>query len=262
LSESGAFLAVAPDLDLAVVLRETVPGGRPRQIATVQREIARQFTLRDWIACRRKGKVTCYEITAAGRAALERMLAEDALSRRGALGFAEARTPFQIQHQAEARRTVMEPGGDRPVEIRVNAAESPLAWLARRNGPSGEAFLTLRELEAGERLREDFERAGLGPRTTQNWERFLTAGTRAGSVQQGGMTDSAAEARARVSAALKALGPGLSDIAFRCCCFLEGLEAAEKRLGWSKRSGKVVLKIALGRLADHYGLAERAGPAG
>jgi hypothetical protein len=38
----------------------------------------------------------------------------------------------------------------------------------------------------------------------------------------------------------------------RCCCHLEGLEAAEKRLGWSARSGKIVLRIALDRLRRHY----------
>ena len=38
----------------------------------------------------------------------------------------------------------------------------------------------------------------------------------------------------------------------RCCCCLEGLEAAEKRLGWSARSGKIVLRIALMRLHQHY----------
>ena len=63
------------------------------------------------------------------------------------------------------------------------------------------------------------------------------------------------DARVRVAKAMEALGPGLSDIVFRICCFLEGLETAEKRLGWSARSGKVVLKIALERLAMHYGIA-------
>ena len=63
------------------------------------------------------------------------------------------------------------------------------------------------------------------------------------------------DARSRVAEALEALGPGLSDIVFRVCCFIEGLETAEKRLGWSARSGKVVLKIALERLAAHYRLS-------
>lgn len=251
LSESKAFLAVAPEAPLAVVFRESVPG-RPRQIATVDRDVARSFALQDWIACRRQGKVACYEITAAGRAALERMLARDLTARREAQGFAEARTPFAMQHQIEGRRSVMPEAGGAPQEMRVNLAESPLAWLARRAGPKGEPFLTRRELEAGERLREDFERAGMGPSMAQNWQRFLTAGTSGGVGT--GPGDAAMRAKDRLSAALKALGPGLSDIVFRCCCFLEGLEAAEKRLGWSKRSGKVVLKIALQRLADHYGL--------
>ncbi|HEU0222499.1 MAG TPA: DUF6456 domain-containing protein [Paracoccaceae bacterium] len=255
LCESKAFLAVAPEAELAVVFRETIPG-RARQIATVAREVAKDFALRDWIACKRSGRVTCYEITAAGRAALERMLAEDTLSRREAQGFAEARTAYTMQHQEEALRSVMARDGSGPEQIPVNAAESPLAWLARRTGPSGEAFLSRRELEAGERLREDFERAEMGPRVAQNWDRFLTAGTPGQNGFRRGPGEGPADARERVAAALKALGPGLSDIVFRCCCFLEGLEVAEKRLGWSKRSGKVVLKIALQRLADHYGLRE------
>jgi hypothetical protein len=47
---------------------------------------------------------------------------------------------------------------------------------------------------------------------------------------------------------MEALGPGLSDVVMRVCCFLEGLETTERRLGWSARSGKVVLKIGLQRL--------------
>lgn len=255
MSESRAFLAVAPEAELAIVFRETVPG-RPRQTASLPREIAKEFAIRDWIACRRNGKVACYEITAAGRAALDRMLARETLERREAQGMAEARSPFQMQHQEEALRQVMAEDGSGPEEVRVNAAESPLAWLARRAGAGGAAFLRPREFEAGERLREDFERGEMGPRIAQNWDRFLTAARSGPSGPGRGPAEGPTDARTRVAAALKALGPGLSDIALRCCCFLEGLETAEKRLGWSKRSGKVVLKIALQRLADHYGLAE------
>lgn len=64
-------------------------------------------------------------------------------------------------------------------------------------------------------------------------------------------------ARARTAAALHDLGPGLGDVVLRCCCYLEGLETAEKRMGWSARSGKIVLRIALQRLRQHYeGLGE------
>ena len=86
---------------------------------------------------------------------------------------------------------------------------------------------------------------------TQNWDRFLTAGDRGGFAP--GATSGGSEgAKQRVGAALRDLGPGLGDVVMRCCCFLEGMEQAEKRMGWSARSGKIVLKIALQRLKRHY----------
>lgn len=105
---------------------------------------------------------------------------------------------------------------------------------------------------AGERLREDFELAQLGPRVAQNWERFMTGGDRGGFNPNAGTTGGSERARDRVALALRDLGPGLGDMVLRCCCFLEGLETAEKRLGWSARSGKIVLRIALQRLKRHY----------
>lgn len=38
------------------------------------------------------------------------------------------------------------------------------------------------------------------------------------------------------------------------CCELKGLEEAEKSQCWPQRAGKVVLQLALTRLARHYGL--------
>jgi hypothetical protein len=95
---------------------------------------------------------------------------------------------------------------------------------------------------------------------TQNWDRFLTSSGRSTFVPDSGVNDAPSNARKRVADALAELGPGLSDVVLRCCCYLEGLETAEKKLGWSARSGKIVLRIALIRLKRHYD--ETVGPGG
>lgn len=254
LCEKGAFLAVSPTMEKAVVLREVAPG-RTNRIAVVDREVAHAFALKEWIGCDKAGKIACYSITPVGRAALKRLLTDERVGRPVPEGFAEAQTPFQAQHRFFAERTVAADDGSGEKRLRFNLAESPLSVLGRKRDKGGAAYLTADLIEAGERLREDFELAQMGPRVTQNWERFLTAGSARGVAGARGPAEGPADARTRVAKAMEALGPGLSDIVFRICCFLEGLETAEKRLGWSARSGKVVLKIALERLAAHYGIA-------
>ncbi len=247
LCESSAVMLVSPELAQAAVFRETVPGRRTRT-AVVDREVAQAFALKDWIEGRQNGKVGIYSITTAGRAALKRLLADERQEKVGDQGFEEAQSAYLEQHKEFGDRVVMEPGG--PRKMRYNLAESPLTALARKRGPDGKPYLDSVLLQAGERLREDFELAQMGPRVTQNWDNFLTASSR--GTYERGEGGGAAAARDRVAAALKELGPDLADIAFRCCCFLEGLETAEKRMGWSARAGKVVLRIALQRLDQHY----------
>ncbi|MHA3977322.1 DUF6456 domain-containing protein [Halovulum sp. GXIMD14794] len=253
LCESAAFLAVSDSMEKGVVLRETIPG-RPTRTAVVDRDVAQAFALQDWIACTHKGKIARYAITDAGRAALKRLLEEERQQRAAMQpAFAEAPSPFRTQHQDMGERREMDETG-RETRLRVNLAESPLTMLGRKRDRSGVAYLSPEMVEAGERLREDFELAQMGPRTTQNWEAFLTPrGPLSGPGR--GPAEGPQAARERVQAAMAALGPGLWDVAVRVCCFLEGLEAAEKRLGWSARSGKVVLRIALQRLAMHYGVS-------
>ena len=85
LCEPGAVLAVAPDMDKAVVLKGTV------RTAVVDRAVAQAFALKDWISVKIAGRVATYEITSAGRAALKRILEDDQAREPG---FAEARMPF------------------------------------------------------------------------------------------------------------------------------------------------------------------------
>ena len=248
LNEPGACLAIARDMENAVVVRESADE-RTVRTAVVGRAVAEALALKDWIACKSEGRISRYRITTAGRAALKRLLAEEEAARGG---FAEAAAPFGDQHRDLETRRFAAPGapGTRR-RARYNTAESPLALLARRRDKNGEPFLSSDLVAAGERLREDFELAQMGPRITQNWDKFLTAGARS-AFAGGSPGEGPQAARDRVIAALGDLGPGLGDVALRCCCFLEGMEAAERRMGWSARSGKIVLRIALQRLKRHY----------
>lgn len=241
LAEPGAVLIVAPGMDKAVVLRGTV------RTAVIERDVAQAFALKDWMQVRHSGRVTSYEITVAGRATLKRMLEEDLAARGEAEPEADA---YGDQHREWGEREVVENGARR--RMRANLAESPLGVLARRRDVNGKPFLSQDLVAAGERLREDFELAQMGPRVAQNWERFLTGGDRGQYRVDNGSGGGSERARERVASALRDLGPGLGDMVLRCCCFLEGLEAAERRLGWSARSGKIVLRIALMRLKRHY----------
>jgi len=248
MNEPGACLAVARDMENAVVVRDTADG-RTVRTAVVERAVAEAMVLKDWLSCATRGRINRYRITATGRAALKRLIAEEAAAKDGR---ADECDPFGDQHRDLDEREV---GAGPKNRTRYNLSESPLQSLARRKDRSGARFLSAEMVAAGERLREDFELAQMGPRITQNWERFLTSGD-AGPRGDAGPAAGPQAARDRVHRALSDLGPGLADVALRTCCFLEGMEAVERRMGWAARSGKIVLRIALQRLKRHYDEAE------
>ncbi len=137
--------------------------------------------------------------------------------------------------------------------VAVNLNESPLARLHQRIGKDGKPWLGAAEFSAGERLRADFERAGLQPRVSANWEASVSSGGRGGGAAD--IADFAVDARKRVNAAIDALEPSLAGITLDVCCFLKGLEQAERERGWPPRSGKLMLRTALSMLARHYGIS-------
>jgi hypothetical protein len=143
--------------------------------------------------------------------------------------------------------------------------ESPLLWLAQRRDGDGQPMISQEEFAAGEKLRQDFELAQLSPRVTALWGLegtvSTTGGRRSGLPPDGLPTaERVLQARTRLDRALTAAGEGLATILLEICCLERGLEAAERRLGWPSRSGKVVLRLALARLALHYGLKRPAEP--
>lgn len=153
---------------------------------------------------------------------------------------------FETQIHPDDR---LDPGKAGPQVMRhvtVNVAESPIAWLAARGR------LTAAQLAAGERLRADYERAGLAARVTMRWDAAAPAKTR-GGAKAADASLARIDAHRRFHGALDAAGPGLADICWRVICAGEGIGCAEKGLGWPARSGKLVLGLALDRLARFYG---------
>ena len=132
--------------------------------------------------------------------------------------------------------------------VTVNQAESPLAWLHARG------HLTDRQFDAGEKLRGDYERASLGPRITMGWNPEPRGKGRRGPAEHLDPSERQLAAKQRFDGALAALGGELSDIAWRVVCDGQSMAGAERGLGWPARSGKLVLRIALDRLAGFYRL--------
>jgi len=163
---------------------------------------------------------------------------------------ADAFDPFRAQHLDLSTQNLMTESG--VMQVMVNDSESPLAWLARRKGRDGRAMIAPEQFIAGERLRADFTRAHMMPRVTSSWTGV--AGTKGAGGGAGEMTDLIIASRQRVRLALDACGPEFSGLLLDVCCFLHGLEDVERERGWPSRSAKVVLQLALDRLARHYGL--------
>ena len=128
---------------------------------------------------------------------------------------------------------------------------SPLQWLKAREQAKGYGLRSV-DFAAGEALARDYDRAAFHPKQTMNWQGMVFVDA-CGS----GLPDVSAhvlDARRKLQAALDFTGPGLAEVAVAVCCSEIGLEACERDLALPKRSGKLMLKMALTRLSIFYGL--------
>jgi Domain of unknown function (DUF6456) len=129
----------------------------------------------------------------------------------------------------------------------INLAESPLSRLA-----SGDtAFLGRHHVEAGERVRRLVERAQLQPRLTMTYSASRTAGAQ---HHKNDISDMAVDARRAIDEIHHVLPRDCASVVLDVCGFLKGLQEVERDHGWPRRSAKLVLRIGLEQLAQHYGI--------
>lgn len=151
---------------------------------------------------------------------------------------------YGAQHRLmEVKNIADDNGGHR--QVAVNLRESALSLLRARG------LISPMQADAGERLGRDYTQAQMTGRLCADWNAPRQTGTRpVGAV----MADAVLDARERVRRAMRAVGPELSGVLFDLCCAGSGLADVEKRYGWPRASAKVVLSLALDRLARHYGM--------
>lgn len=101
-------------------------------------------------------------------------------------------------------------------------------------------------------MRADWERANLSPCVTMRWDSAPGSAPGQPRGQRLERTELQALAKSRFDGALEAAGAGMSDILWRVVCAGEGMRDAETALGWPARAGKLVLKMALDRVASFY----------
>jgi hypothetical protein len=228
LAGAAARLVAREDGRWALVQRGDPASRRLR----VSAELVRTFQARGWLAALPDGDLVLSET---GHAWLAAELA--------------GIDPHAAQHMQLHLRHLPDEAGETAVAA-VNEAESPLAWLKARGS------LTELQFEAGEKLRRDYTIARLEPRLGIDLAAPKVQG-RGGAADAALMPDAVLAAKQRFARALKAAGPGLSDLLFDVCCALKGVSAIEAEKAWPRRSAKIVLGLALDRLAEHYGLDRR-----
>jgi hypothetical protein len=228
LAFDGAHLSPLNEAQYVVVRRGDPESGRIK----IDSNVVAEFRRRDWLSSVADAPHRL-ALSDAGRGWIAREIA--------------GLDAFAAQHQLLGFRLITGENGEERL-VTVNEGESPLGWLKARG------MIDTVQLEAGERLRRDFTMAQLEPRMGIDLSAPVISGSR-GTTATAALSDIVLAAKQRFARALSTVGPGLSDLLFEVCCHLTGLEAMESANGWPRRSGKVVLQIALDRLAAHYGLS-------
>ncbi|MEM0978195.1 MAG: DUF6456 domain-containing protein [Pseudomonadota bacterium] len=212
LVKDNTLLAVSAGLPKAVVVKRDGTTAETRM--TLDRSDAERLIAWGYLEVVREGRITLYGITSVGRMMVP-----------------------ETKPTKDTFRSI--------TEIKPQK-ESPVRILARKKDANGKPFLGAEHLEAANIFSEDYRVAGFEDHPVGSLREVVEF------LYPAHTNEGVMAAHERLCAAVDALGPDLGDIAIRCCCLGEGIETAERRMGWSARSGKIVLRIALRRLVMHY----------
>ena len=253
LAEPGAYATADPLEEGALVLRRERAGvslGGGRFSMTAAEELLRRDLIEPV-----EGRRPAFRLSDVGLARLKRQEAVEAAN----CG-PEADLAFAAQHRDLVTERIEIEG--RRSAVVLNVCESPLEWLRRRKDAAGRPLIDAACHEAGERLRLDLTLAAMLPRVTASWNPAVSDKARGVPHDPATATEAAVAARQRVGRALDAVGSDLADLLIDLCGFLKGFTEIERERGWPARSAKVAARLALARLAEHYGLSHEArGPA-
>lgn len=157
--------------------------------------------------------------------------------------------------------------GQRPRARQFMAERQPKATvvqqLAARRDSRGQPLLSETQVNVALRFANDFLLAKLQPNVTMRWSAEPSAQPRRRGAPGAGLelAEVTSAAQERVRDALRHLGGALADIVVDVCAFERGLENIEASRQWPSRSARIILAIALDRLAEHYGMTLNAASA-
>jgi hypothetical protein len=126
-----------------------------------------------------------------------------------------------------------------------------LRRLAKDRDGQGHPYLSASEIEAGAQFQRDYERAYGAAFGSQNFTPTQVDYTRQNQEEIAVATR--LDAGKAYQKAKAVLGAGLDQAADIICGDGKSFAAVEREQTWARGAGRTILKLALQRLADHYG---------
>ena len=142
-------------------------------------------------------------------------------------------------------------------KVAFNQNENVILKLNKKYDKKGNPIISLEQMNAAIKLQKDYEKAQLRQKITLNWESFKNKTQKNKKYTQYTQSETGSRARKRLQNALNYVGPELTPILIKICCMEHGLTQTETNLQIPKSSARIILQIALTRLARYYGFEQK-----